>query len=81
MHRLGKDYTIWDTGAEIKFVKPGRGRITADMRISEATYELIKRKTASGEKYRHWFDVDITDETGDVVAHVRRQVHYRRKQQ
>ena len=26
------------------------------------------------------FDVDITDEEGDVVAHVRRQVYYRLNQ-
>ena len=81
MHRLGKEYRIWDTAGEIKFVKPGRGRITADMRIPEETYALIKEKTANGDKYLHWFDVDIVDEEGDVVAHVRRQVYYRRKQQ
>ena len=50
------------------------------MRIPEETYALIEEKTAHGEKYLHWFDVDILDEEGDVVAHVRRQVYYRRKQ-
>ncbi|KGF23966.1 DUF4442 domain-containing protein [Corynebacterium tuscaniense] len=81
MHRLGKEYHIWDTAGEIKYIKPGRGKITADMRIPEETYALIKEKTANGDKYLHWFDVDIVDEEGDVVAHVRRQVYYRRKQQ
>ena len=55
-------------------------KITADMRIPEETYALIKEKTAGGDKYLHWFDVDITDEEGDVVAHVRRQVYYRLNQ-
>lgn len=81
MHRLGKEYRIWDTAGEIKYIKPGRGKITADMRIPEETYALIKEKTANGDKYLHWFDADIVDEEGDVVAHVRRQVYYRRKQQ
>jgi len=77
MHRLGKEYKIWDTAGEIQFLKPGRGTLTADMRIPDETYELIKEKTAGGEKYLHWFEVDIVDEEGDTVAHVRRQVYYR----
>ena len=80
MHRLGKDYKIWDTAGEIKFIKPGRGTLTADMRIPDETYELIKEKTANGDKYLHWFDVNIVDEEGDAVAHVRRQVYYRLNQ-
>lgn len=38
------------------------------MRIPEETYALIKEKTANGEKYLQWFEVDIIDEEGDVVA-------------
>lgn len=79
MSRLGREYSIWDAGAEITFVKPGRGRITAEMLIDDATYNLIREKTATGEKYFHWFDTDIVDSDGDVVAHVRRKVYYRKK--
>ncbi|KQB87486.1 DUF4442 domain-containing protein [Corynebacterium lowii] len=79
MYQLGSDYYIWDVGAEIKFVKPGRSRISADISIDPQTIELIKSKTADGSKYLHWFEVDIKDEEGNVVAHVRRQVYYRRK--
>lgn len=80
MARLGKGYMIWDAGAEVKFVKPGRGRITAVMEIDNATYDLIQAKTADGSKYFHWFATEVTDEHGDVVAHVRRRVYYRRRQ-
>ena len=80
MARLGKGYSIWDAGAEVRFLKPGRGRLTAEMLIDDATYDLIRQRTANGEKYFHWFDTDIVDEAGDVVAHVRRQVYYRRRQ-
>lgn len=80
MQRLGRDYRIWDTAGEITFIKQGRGMLTADMRISDETYELIKEKTANGDKYLHWFDAEIVDEDGDVVACVRRQVYYRLKQ-
>lgn len=63
----------------VKFVKPGKGLLTADMRISDELYDEIIAKTADGSKYLHWFDVDVTDEKGDVVAHVSREVYFRRK--
>src|SRR5699024_6274301 len=81
VYGLGKEYLVWDVGVEAKFVKPGRGKITADMQVADETWDLIKRKTANGEKYLHWFDVEITDAHGDVVAIIRRQVYFRRKLQ
>lgn len=81
VYGLGKEYLVWDVGVEAKFVKPGRGKITADMQVADETWDLIKSKTANGEKYLHWFDVEITDEQGDVVAIIRRQVYFRRKPQ
>ena len=79
MARLGKEYKVWDIRAEVEFVAPGRGTLTADMRIDDDTYELIREKTRDGQKYLHWFEVDVTDESGTTVARVRRQVYYRRK--
>ncbi|GAB3074081.1 DUF4442 domain-containing protein [Corynebacterium aquatimens] len=79
MHRLGPEYNVWDTQGTVKFVKPGKGLLTADMRISDELYDEIIAKTADGSKYLHWFDVDVTDEKGDVVAHVSREVYFRRK--
>lgn len=79
MSRLGRDYMVWDVGAEVSFTKPGTGTITADMRISDDTYDLIREKTANGEKYLHWFEVELKDQKGDIVATVRRQVYYRLK--
>ncbi|WP_040422344.1 DUF4442 domain-containing protein [Corynebacterium lipophiloflavum] len=79
MARLGKEYTVWDVAGEVRFLKPGKGTITAVMEISDETYDLIKEKTADGSKYLHWFDTEVTSEAGEVVAHVRRQVYYRRK--
>ena len=81
VYGLGKEYLVWDVGVEAKFVKPGRGKITADMQVSDETLELIKAKTENGEKYLHWFEVEITDEQDDVVAIIRRQVYFRRKAQ
>ncbi|MBC3185955.1 DUF4442 domain-containing protein [Corynebacterium sp. zg-331] len=79
LYGLGSDYYIWDVGTEAQFLKPGRSRISADISIDDATLDLIRRKTADGSKYLHWFEVDLIDEEGDVVARIRRQVYYRKK--
>ena len=79
VYGLGKQYLVWDVGVEAQFIKPGRGKITADFQVADETWNLIREKTASGDKYLHWFDVDLTDESGDTVAIVRRQVYFRKK--
>ncbi|MDN6150212.1 MAG: DUF4442 domain-containing protein [Yaniella sp.] len=79
VHGLGKEYLVWDVGVEAQFIKPGKGKITADFQVSEETWDLIREKTMDGEKYLHWFEVAITDESGDTVAIVRRQVYFRKK--
>ncbi|HCT13816.1 PaaI family thioesterase [Corynebacterium nuruki] len=79
MVRLGGAYNVWDVEADVTFRKPGRGKIVADMRTDDATFDLIREKTADGSKYLHWFEVDVVDGDGDVVATVRRRVYFRRK--
>ena len=81
VYGLGKEYLVWDVGVEAKFLKPGRGKLTADMRVSDETWDLIRAQTADGQKYLHWFEVDITDEQDEVVARIRRQVYFRKKPQ
>ena len=77
--RLGRDYIVWDKSAEIAFVKPGRGTVVAGFDLDEATVEHIRSATAGGERHLQWFDTDVIDAAGDVVARVRKQVHVRRK--
>lgn len=79
MVRLGGAYNVWDVEANATFRKPGRGKIIADMRTDDETFDLIRERTADGGKYLHWFEVDVTDGEGDVVATVRRKVYFRKK--
>lgn len=78
--RLGNDYNVWDAESHVTYLKPGRGTITADMRTDDATFDLIRERTADGSKYLHWFTTDITDSSGDVVATVRSRVYFRLKE-
>lgn len=80
MHQLGRDYVVWDTKGEIEFVKPGRGVLTARFEVSPAKVAELRERAHGGAKVLEWFETDITDSDGDVVARVRREVYVREKQ-
>ncbi|MHC2999415.1 PaaI family thioesterase [Microbacterium sp. HJ5] len=79
MHQLGRDYVVWDTRGEIEFVKPGRGVLTARFEVPAAKAEELRERARGGAKVLEWFETDITDASGDVVARVRREVYVREK--
>jgi acyl-coenzyme A thioesterase PaaI-like protein len=79
MQLLGKEYIIWDKGAEIDFVRPGRGTVSSNITISDAELEDIKVKTAEGQKYLPEFNLKILDDDGAIVAKVKKILYVRRK--
>ncbi len=79
MHQLGPDYVVWDTRAEIEFVKPGRGLLTAEFEVPVERIAELRERAVGGAKVLEWFETVITDESGDTVARVRREVYVREK--
>lgn len=78
IRRLGPGYRVWDSAAQIEFVKPGRGTVVAQFVLDEATVADIRTATAGGDKHLRWFETDVVDAQGEVVARVRKQVYVRR---
>lgn len=79
MHQLGRDYVVWDTRGEIEFVKPGRGILTAHFAVPRERADELRERARGGAKVLEWFETDIVDRDGDVVARVRREVYVREK--
>ena len=79
MHQLGRDYVVWDTRGESEFLKPGRGVLTARFHVSEERVADIRARATGGAKVLEWFQTEITDGAGEVVARVRREVYVREK--
>lgn len=79
LHELGRDHVVWDKAAEIDFVNPGRTRLTATFEIGPAVIDEIRTAAADNSKVLRWFDLDVVDDDGTVVAHIRKQVYIRRK--
>lgn len=76
---LGADYIVWDSAAEIKFLKPARGKIKAVFKITEEDIQKARKETEDGKPYFPVFYVDIVDESGQVVANVKKVLYVRRK--
>ncbi|SEL64765.1 Acyl-coenzyme A thioesterase PaaI, contains HGG motif [Colwellia chukchiensis] len=79
LSRLGRDYIVWDKSADIDYIKPGKGTVTADFDITDALIDDIVAKTASGEKYLPEIPVYVKDAQGQVVAKLNRTLYIRRK--
>jgi acyl-coenzyme A thioesterase PaaI-like protein len=79
IENLGRDYIVWDKAASIRFRRPGRGRVTAEFRLTEAQLDDIRQRLESTEKIDQTFTVEVKDESGEVVTVVEKVVQVRRK--
>lgn len=79
INTLGSGYLVWDIEASIRFVRPGKGTVSAEFVLDSATLAHIRQQTASGDKYVHEFVVLIKDAQGETVAEVTKHVYVKRK--
>ena len=80
MNNLNKDYTVWDRAGSIDFIKPGKGTIKADFVLTDEMLKDIKSNTIEdGSKYTPTYGVDIVNAQGDIVAHVKKTMHIRKR--
>ncbi|MEO6154354.1 MAG: tetrameric acyl-CoA thioesterase, partial [Thermomonas sp.] len=45
----------------------------------DAELDELRAATASGQKAQRWFDADVLDAQGELVARTRKQLYVRRK--
>jgi Domain of unknown function (DUF4442) len=79
IENLGSQYIVWDKSACIRFCKPGRGKVRAEFRISQADVDSIKASLTREDKVEPTFTVEVKDEGGQVVAQVEKILHVRKK--
>jgi acyl-coenzyme A thioesterase PaaI-like protein len=77
--KLGRDYIIWDKAAQIDFVRPGTGTVTARFALSEEQVEEIRTATLNGGKFEPVYRLDIRNAQNKVVARVTKTLHIRKK--
>jgi len=72
---------VWDKSANIEFIRPGTGTVSAHFTVNQEQIEEIREQTASGEKFLPKFVVDIMDEEGKLVARAIKTLYIRKKPQ
>ena len=76
---LGKGYVVWDKSAEIKFIKPGTGKVRAIFEISQEKLLQLKGEVDSAGKHTVIFETVIKNESDELVAKVRKEIYMRKK--
>ncbi len=76
---LGKGYIIWDKGANIKFKKPGKGKVHAEFNLTQEVIDEIIANVEANTKMDKVFKVEIKDEAGTLICEVDKVVYIRRK--
>ena len=79
MNRLGREYIVWDKGANIRFRKPGKGRVKAIFELTDTEFEEIKRKVDEQGKFDFIKSVEVLNNDGEVVAEVEKTIYLKRK--
>lgn len=78
--RLGPGYVVWDKAATIRFLRPGRGTVTARFELPDAEVERVRRLADTEAKVEPVYTVDVVDAQGEVVAKVEKVLYVRRKE-
>ena len=76
---LGREFVVWDLSSEIEFLSPGRGTVSAEVRIDPAVVESLRTETQGGARAIREFVVVIRDGDAALVARVKKRVYVRLK--
>ena len=76
---LGRGYIVWDKSANIQFLRPAKGTITGVFEVSPERIEEIRADVDERGKNTYHFEAELTDENGDVVVRVSKEVYVRAK--
>ncbi len=76
---LGRGYQVWDKAAQVEFLRPGRGRVTASFVVPPERIDEIRASADRGEKVEPVFAVDVVADDGTLVARVTKRLWVRKK--
>lgn len=76
---LGEEYIVWDKTAAIDFVKPGKGTVFAEFRISPQEISDIKADVDQIGKKVFTFPCEVLDSEGKLIAKLSKDVYVRKK--
>ena len=76
---LGPEYIVWDKAASIKFKQPGRSTLHAEIKITKAETDYIRKALKEQTKLDRIYQIELVDETGAVCAVVEKIIHFKKE--
>jgi acyl-coenzyme A thioesterase PaaI-like protein len=77
--RLGKNYYVWDKAAQINFVKPGKGTVTAHFDWTQAKIDDIIAQAANGQAIYPKRTLQIHNAGGEIVATLEKTMYVKKR--
>lgn len=77
MQKLGRDYVVWDKSAHIDFIKAGTSTVHAKFVIDNTEINTIKELAKDGKAVFRDYEVNITDDNNEIIAHIKKTVYIR----
>jgi acyl-coenzyme A thioesterase PaaI-like protein len=79
INNLGPGYIVWDSGAKIEFIKPGKTHLVSEFKIDDQILNTVKEQTKDGQKYIFDLPAEVFDLNGVLVARVTKSIYVRKK--
>lgn len=76
---LGEGFIVWDKAATIDFIKPGKGTLFAEFKISPKEISDIKDEVDLAGKKTFTFPCQVVNEEGILVAKLSKDIYVRKK--
>ncbi len=65
---LGPGYVVWDKAASIRFLRPGRSTLRAQLFLDEAELQFIRQALETERSVDRVYTVELVDREGAVCA-------------
>jgi len=79
IHRLGKDYIVWDKSASIQFKKPGRESLHTRFIVDDEELAAIRAALETQRSIDRTYSIELKDSAGNVCATVEKLIYIRRR--
>lgn len=79
MQLLGPRYIVWDKEATVEFLRPGTGKVTVEISLSQGGLEEIRREAESGRTSLPKYNLEVKNQKNKVVARVAKTLYIKKK--
>ncbi len=76
MQILGNEYVVWDKGATIQFLKPGRGTCRGHFVVEKGEPERIRALLDEQRSVDRTYTVKLVNEQGEVCARFDKTLYF-----